>query len=104
MSSLKESRIIGQPNEISYESIVKIKGQMEKNIGKILIVTAQKSEQGTVFFCKIPFPNKNNMLPVLITNNHLIDEKILSEENRKITISIKEKKDDIILSLKNRIT
>ena len=104
MSSLKESRIIGQPNEISYESIVKIKEQMEKNIGKILIVTAQKSEQGTVFFCKIPFPDKNNMLPVLITNNHLIDEKILSNDNKKITISIKEKKDDIILSLKNRIT
>ena len=104
MSSLKESRIIGQPKEISYESTVKIKEQMEKNIGKILIVTEQKSEQGTVFFCKIPFSDKNNMIPVLITNNHLIDEKILSEENRKITISIKEKKDDIILSLKNRIT
>ena len=49
MSSLKESRIIGYPNEIAYESTVKIKEQMEKNIGQILI----DNEQGTGFFCKI---------------------------------------------------
>ena len=99
MSSLKESRIIGYPNEIAYESTVKIKEQMEKNIGQILI----DNEQGTGFFCKIPFPNKNNMIPVLITNNHVIDEKILNEDNKKITIIIKEKNDNIILNLKDRI-
>ena len=86
MSSLKESRIIGYPNLISYESTVKIKEQMEKNICKINIGI----EQGTGFFCKIPFPDKNNMIPVLITNNHVIDEKILSEESKKIPIIIKE--------------
>ena len=99
MSSLKESRIIGYPNEIAYESTVKIKEQMEKNIGQILI----DNEQGTGFFCKIPFPNKNNMIPVFITNNHVIDEKSLNEDNKKITIIIKEKNDNIILNLKDRI-
>ena len=99
MSSLKESRIIGYPNEIAYESTVKIKEQMEKNIGQILI----DNEQGTGFFCKIPFPNKNNMIPVFITNNHVIDKKKLNDDNQKITIIIKEKNDNIILNLKDRI-
>ena len=29
---------------------------------------------GTGFFCMIPFPNKFSLLPVLITNNHVIGE------------------------------
>ena len=99
MSSLKESRIIGYPNLISYESTVKIKEQMEKNICKINI----GDEQGTGFFCKIPFPDKNNMIPVLITNNHVIDEKILSEKSKKIPVIIKEKDAPINLILQNRI-
>ena len=98
MSSLKESRIIGHPNEISYESTVKIKEQMEKNICKIDI----GNRQGTGFFCKIPFPNKDNMLSVLITNNHIIDEKMM-EDGVEFPVTIKEKKDNLMISLKNRI-
>ena len=38
---------------------------------------------GTGFFCKIPFPqenNKGNLLPVLITNNHILGKQELSRK------------------------
>ena len=53
---------------------------MEKTICRLKI----EDEQGTGFFCRIPFPNKKNMLPVLITNNHIINEKILYKNNEII--------------------
>ena len=34
--------------------------------------------KGTGFFCKIPFPNNNHLLPVLITNNHVMNELYLN--------------------------
>ena len=58
---------------------------MEKNIVKIKIGI----EQGTGFFCKIPFPNKENMLPVLITNNHVISGDILFKKDETIQLDIK---------------
>lgn len=30
---------------------------------------------GTGFFCRIPFPDINHLLQVLITNNHVLGEK-----------------------------
>ena len=72
---------------------------MEQNICKIKI----GQEQGTGFFCKIPFPNKNNMLPVLITNNHVIDDKSLYNKNTNIKIDIEEEKESKIIDLKDRI-
>ena len=44
--------------------------QKEKSICKILT----DNGHGTGFLCKIPFGSKNNLLPVLITNNHVINE------------------------------
>ena len=71
-------------NIISYETTKTIIDQMEKNICKINIGNLQ----GTGFFCQIPFPDKNNMLPVFIRNNHIIDEKLLYKENPLIEIEI----------------
>ena len=51
---------------------------MKKNVCHI----QSDESQGTGFFCKIPFPDMNNMLPVLITNNHIINEEILYNNNR----------------------
>ena len=39
----------------------------------------EKIGAGTGFFCKIPFPNFYNLLPVLITNNHILNEKDIIE-------------------------
>ena len=63
---------------------------MEKCICKIY----QNGKKGTGFFCKIPFPDKNNLLNVLITNNHILSQKDI-EDNKiiKLTMySIEEKK------------
>ena len=84
---------------MSYECCKKILEQMTKNICKINI----GEERGTGFFCKIPFPNKDNMLPVFITNNHLINEKLLNEDNGKINIKIKEGESEKVIKLNNRI-
>ena len=70
MEAEKESILTGFPNVISYECSQKILNQMEKGICKIKI----GEEQGTGFFCKIPFPDMNNFLPVFITNNHILKE------------------------------
>ena len=54
--------------EISFEDIKKILFQMENCICKIYL---KNIEKGTGFFCKIPF--NNNLLPVLTTNNHVLN-------------------------------
>ena len=89
-STIKEDILNGYPNVISYECTKKIIEQMEKNIFKIKI----GDEQGTGFFCKIPYNNKI----VLMTNNHVIDENI-----NEINIKIKEEKESRIINLNNRI-
>ena len=73
--------------------------QMEKNICKIKI----GNTQGTGFFCKIPFPDKEHNLSVLITANHIINKNILNEENRKISVQIEEENEKIIIDLNNRM-
>ena len=62
----------------------KIDEQLEKNICKIYI---NKSIFGTVFLCKIPYPNEFILLPVLITNNHVINEEYFLK-NKEIKISL----------------
>ena len=55
---------------------------------------------GSGFFCKIPYTQNNNLLlPVLITNNHVISKDILINNN-DITIKINGK--DKVISLKQR--
>ena len=60
-------------------------------------------KQGTGFFCKIPFRDEYNMLPVLITNNHVINKNILNENNKRIDIDIQEENNRKKLNLNNRI-
>ena len=98
MEEKKESVFSGYPRIISYDCSQKIMEQMNKNICKIKI----GEEQGTGFFCKIPYPKKDNMLPVFITNNHIIKKDLLYNKNAKISIKIKENKGEKILSLNDR--
>ena len=71
MEIIKEKMITGYPNTITYECTKKIIEQMENNICKIKIGEVK----GTGFFCTIPFPNKDKMLNVMMTNNHVINDK-----------------------------
>ena len=96
---MKENILVGYPKVISYESTKKILEQMEKNVFKIKI----GFHQGTGFFCKIPFPDINNMLPVLITTNHIIDEEYLYTKDKSISIQLKGETDFKNISLNDRI-
>ena len=93
-----ESIFINYPNIISYECTKKLLNQMENNICKIKI----GQEQGSGFFCKIPFPDNNNMLKVFITNNHVLNKEIIYKDNSKIELDIRSERDIIKLDLKNR--
>ena len=99
MEDTEESISREYPNLIPYECHKKINEQMEKNICKIIA----ENTQGTGFFCKIPFPNKENMLSVLITNNHVIDDNFLRTKNAKIKIDIKEEIELKEINLNNRL-
>ena len=72
---------------------------MKKGICKIII---NKNERGTGFFSKIPFPDINNMIKVLITNHHIINEEYINKNN-SIKIKIKSEEDILNINLKNRI-
>jgi len=99
MEGEKECILTGYPNVLSYDCTRKIIEQMEKNICKLKI----GKTQWTGFFCKIPFPNENNMLPVLMTNNHIIDGEFLFKKNENISLEIEEEKNPKTIYLDNRI-
>jgi len=72
----EESKKENYPDCISLECTEKIIEQMKSKVCKIYL----DSGNGTRFFCKIKFPN-NKIIPVLITNNHVINESLLKNEN-----------------------
>ena len=100
MEEEKESLLLGYPNAINYDCSKEIIKQMEKCICKIKL---EGEKQGTGFFCKIPFPTQNNLLPVLITNNHIIDNALLNKPDIKIKIDIKEEIDFKEINLNKRM-
>ena len=54
---------------------------------------------GTGFFCRIRNPDENKRLPVLITNNHVLNEKALDINNKiKITLDDDKIKKDILIT------
>ena len=55
--------------------------QMKTSICKICLKDGSK---GTGFFCRIPFPNQQNLLEVLITNNHVVNQSFLNKEDNLV--------------------
>ena len=77
--NIKETLIEDQPTPVDIEGTKLILSQMENCICKII---KDDGKKGTGFFCIIPFPERNNLLNVLITNNHILNENDI--ENDKI--------------------
>lgn len=100
MEVIKEKLLKDKPSIIPYESIEETLNQMNYNICKIKM---EDGAQGTGFFCKIPFPNKENLMPVLITNNHIISQESLSRENEIISLMVRNEQKVKNLNLNNRI-
>ena len=86
MSYIEEGLNENQPIPVSIEGTKKIVEQMENCICKIY---KKNGATGTGFFCKIPY--KNERIPVLVTNYHILNEKEI-ENNIKISINKKIKK------------
>ncbi len=93
---IKQSKKIGDLDVISYNCTKTLLSQMEKNIYKI-----KGNEQGTAFTCKIPFPDRDNMLPVLITNNHIINDDLLGKIDSEIKFNREGDKDYTKIKLDN---
>ena len=77
MSDIKQEKLIKeQPIPVSLQNTKKILFQMENCVCKIYM---NNGGIGTGFLCKIPF--NNNLLPVLITNNHVLNENDIKDNN-----------------------
>ena len=62
-----------------------ILSQLEKCTCRIFL---DERNTATGFFCKIPYPDQFHLLPVLITNNHVLDENRLKKYcNIRFTIN-----------------
>ena len=84
MSNIKQEKLIeDQPIPVSIEGTKNILFQMGNCICKIY---SEDGKKGTGFFCKIPFIN-NLLLPVLITNNHVLNENDIAND-KTIELSI----------------
>ena len=104
----KKGEEIRLDEEIEYEGLIKgsqeIKSLDETNKNKMskCICKISGNRIGTGFFCKIKY--KNNLIPALITNYHVVDDNYLKDTNiLKIYINdkskiIKKKKKNIIYS------
>jgi len=88
------------PKPISFENTENILSQMKNRICKI---HKNNGGTGTGFFCKIPYPNKSKLLTVLITNNHVLNEDDL-KNNNIIKYTLKDDRDirEIILDNNKR--
>ena len=91
----KEKALDNYPKPVTIEGSIKIIAQLKNSICKI----ENKNGNGTGFFCYIPY--KKEKLKVLITNNHIINEEII-KENDKIQVSINDNKKYKIIELKNK--
>ena len=105
-SNSKNNEIFDPKNNINNQLVITME-QKEKIIKqtKIYICKIQLNNGicGTGVLCKIPFPNKNNFLPVLITNHHVISkEKALKDKKIKIIFEMKFLK-ELYIVFKNMI-
>ena len=80
----KEKDVKPIPNRITKI----INSQLELSVCKIYI---NEKESATGFLCKIPFPDEFNLLPVLMTNNHVINKEYFLK-NKIIKISFDDDK------------
>ena len=100
MDSQNEKLLKDYPSPIFIKETKKILQQMEKSVCKICIKDGSK---GSGFFSKIPLIN-NTFVHVFITNNHVINEKYLKEENEiKIKMNDGHKTNIKNINIKDRL-
>ena len=83
-NTIKEKYLNNSINPISIKGMEKITFQLKNCVCKI---RKKDNVKATGFFCKIPYQNYNNLLTVLFTNNHVLNQNDLIINN-KIDITI----------------
>ena len=92
----KEKYISMSPDPVSLKATLNIIDQMNNCICRIF-----NKGKGTGFFTKIPFHSK--LLPVLITNNHVIDKEDIKNNIKIIIYLNNDKKEKVIKLNEDRI-
>lgn len=92
---MQEKFIETSPNPVTIDGTENILYQMKNCICRII---SNNGIKGTGFFCRIPYNDK--LLPVLITNYHVLNDNIY-KKNAKIELTLNDGKKAIILNLDN---
>jgi len=98
-SYIQEKDIDGAITSIQGETLEKINDQMKNCSCKIESI---ENGNGSGFFSLVPFPNKTYLMPVLMTNNHVLPKESIIK-GKKININIKEKKFSILIEDSTRV-
>ena len=95
-NDIPEKDLENVPVEVPINILRIIIEQIEKSICKI---KCNDGGNGTGFFCIIPFPDKFHLLPVLMTNNHVISENDIIKNNKiEFTMNNDKLKFEIIIN------
>jgi hypothetical protein len=86
------------PRPVTIEGTKKILHQMENNICKIFL---KNGGIGTGFFVKISY--NNDIIPVMITNHHILDQEYL-KENKEIQITLNDNNTTRTINLNEKRT
>jgi Leucine-rich repeat (LRR) protein len=100
MEYINEKELERYPTMISFDCTERILEQMKNTVCRIKLMDGSL---GSGFFCKIPFASKDKFLPVLVTNNHLINKLVLENKNEPIMIYTKNSQKYKTFYLDNRI-
>ena len=92
----KEVKLVGSVDSLSQAQLKYILSQMQKSICKI----RKDKSVGTGFFAKIQFPEQFNLLPVLITCNHVLDADSITE-GKRILISLNNDENQFSIIINN---
>ena len=76
---------------------------MKLNINNKICKIKIGKKQSIGFFCKIPLLDINNMLPVFITNNHIINKDLLYKDNTNLEIIVEDEYNVRNFNLNNRM-
>ena len=96
---IQEKDLEGAIISIQGENLEKITDQMKNCSCKIECI---EKGNGSGFFCLIPFPNKAKLLPVLMTNNHVLPKEDIIK-GKKIKINMKKINFNILLDESRRV-
>ena len=67
-------------------------------------INCEDGAKGTGFFCKVPFPDTYNLLPILMTNNHVLNQnQIEISKNINITLNNEQKEYTIKIDNKRKV-